>query len=83
VNREFVQAGVQNAAHESTGMNTATSEIVIEMIVKPISREPFKARLHHRFTLLDMADDVSSITIASSTTKRRTASVRAARDYRP
>ena len=32
----------------STGMNTAISEKVIEMMVNPISREPFKAASNGR-----------------------------------
>ena len=43
----------------STGMNTATSEIVIEMMVKPISRAALQRRLEGReAVLLDVADDV-------------------------
>ena len=42
----------------STGMNTAASESVIERIVKPISRAPSKRRLHARLAHLHVADDV-------------------------
>ena len=41
-----------------TGMNTATSETVIEMMVKPISRLPLSAASNRRHALLDVADDV-------------------------
>ena len=41
-----------------TGMNTATSEIVIEMMVKPISRDPFSAACSTGFALFAMAHDV-------------------------
>ena len=52
-----------------TGINTATSEIVIETIVKPISREPSSAALHHGFPISMWRTMFSSMTIASSTTK--------------
>ena len=61
---------------KSTGMNTAISETVIEMIVKPISRDPLIAAcigVSPRSTCRMM---FSSMTIASSTTKP-TASVSA------
>ena len=43
---------------KNTGMNTATSESVIEMMVKPISREPLSAASIGRHAVLDVADDV-------------------------
>ena len=58
----------------STGMKTAASEIVIEMMVKPISREPLSGE--RRFPISMWRTMFSSITIASSTTKP-TESVRA------
>ncbi len=42
----------------STGMNTATSESVIERMVKPISPDALERRLERRHALLDVADDV-------------------------
>ena len=42
----------------STGMNTATSEIVIETMVKPTSLEPMKRRLDRFLAVLDVAHDV-------------------------
>ena len=42
----------------STGMNTATSEKVIDRIVKAISLEPFSAASNGFMPLLDMARDV-------------------------
>ena len=42
----------------STGMNTATSETVIDMMVKPISPRALERRLERRHALLDVADDV-------------------------
>ena len=42
----------------SSGMNTATSEIEIDRMVKPISPAPSKRRLHRRLAHLDMAGDV-------------------------
>ena len=42
----------------STGMNTAASESVIETIVKPISREPVERRLHRRLAHLHVPHDV-------------------------
>ena len=42
----------------STGMNTATSDSVIERIVKPISREPSSAACIGGFAHLHVADDV-------------------------
>ncbi len=53
----------------STGMNTAASEIVIEMMVKTISREPSRVAC---ITLLPCSMwrvMFSSMTMASSTTK--------------
>ena len=45
-------------AMNSTGIKTATSEIVMEMIVKPISFEPAQAASMRRFAMLHVADDV-------------------------
>ena len=42
----------------STGMNTAASDRVIETMVKPISFEPFERRLHRLLAHLHVADDV-------------------------
>src|SRR5262249_6439159 len=53
----------------STGMNTAISEKVIDTIVNPISREPFKAASNGRMPPSMWRTIFSSITIASSTTK--------------
>ena len=41
-----------------TGMNTATSDTVIDRMVKPISPLPFSAASNGRHALLDVADDV-------------------------
>ena len=57
-------------------MNTATSDSVIEMIVKPISRDPLSAASNGRMPSSMWRTMFSSITIASSTTKP-TASVTA------
>ena len=45
-------------SRNSTGMNTATSEMVMEMMVKPTSRAPSKAASHARFAHLHVAHDV-------------------------
>ncbi len=42
----------------STGMNTAASDSVMERMVKPISREPFSAASIGLFAHLHVADDV-------------------------
>ena len=42
----------------STGMKTAASEIVIEMMVKPISFEPSQRGGHRVLAVLHVADDV-------------------------
>ena len=42
----------------SSGMNTATSEMLIDSTVKPISRAPLSADAHRRRAVLDMAIDV-------------------------
>ena len=42
----------------STGMKTAISEKVIEMMVKPISRAPLSAASIGPHAVLDVADDV-------------------------
>ena len=42
----------------SSGMNTAISDTVSEMTVKPISRAPFSAASIGGLALLDVADDV-------------------------
>ena len=60
-------------------MNTAVSEIVIEMIVKPTSRAPSIAASSGGFPISRWRTMFSSITIASSTTKP-TASVSAIND---
>ena len=57
------------------GMNTATSEVEIEMIVKPTSREPRSAAWNGGMPCSTWRMMFSSITIASSTT-RPTASVK-------
>ena len=61
---------------KSTGMNTATREMVIETIVKPISREPRREAATTDSPFSMWRTMFSSITIASSTTKP-TESVRA------
>ena len=53
----------------STGMNTATSENVIDTMVKPISREPFSAASNGRMPPSMWRTMFSSMTMASSTTK--------------
>ena len=53
----------------STGMNTATSEKVIERIVKAISLEPFSAASNGFMPSSIWRVMFSSITMASSTTK--------------
>ncbi len=62
-----------------TGMNTATSERVIERIVKAIWREPRSAASNGRSPFSICRTMFSSITIASSTTKP-TESVSASND---
>ena len=52
-----------------TGMKTAASDSVIEMIVKPISRAPFKAASYTGSPISMWRTMFSSMTIASSTTK--------------
>ena len=42
----------------STGMNTAASDSVIDMMVKPISREPLSAASKHALAHLHVPDDV-------------------------
>ena len=63
----------------STGIKTATSETVIETMVKPISREPRKAASITPSPISMRRTMFSSITTASSTTKP-TDSVRAIKD---
>ena len=41
-----------------TGMNTATSDIVIDTMVKPISFEPSSVGLQRRLAHLEVAGDV-------------------------
>ncbi len=53
----------------STGMNTAISEKVIEMMVKPISRAPLSAASNGRIPPSTWRTMFSSMTMASSTTK--------------
>ena len=50
-------------------MNTAISENVIEMMVKPISRAPFRAASYGRMPCSMCRTMFSSMTMASSTTK--------------
>ncbi len=52
-----------------TGMNTATSDSVMEMIVKPISFEAANAASIRPFPISMCRTMFSSITMASSTTK--------------
>src|SRR5689334_6682472 len=52
----------------STGMNTAISEKVIDTMVKPISREPFNAASNGRMPPSMWRTMFSSMTMASSTT---------------
>ena len=52
----------------STGMNTAASESVIEMMVKPISRDPLSAASKTLSPISMCRTMFSSMTIASSTT---------------
>ena len=52
----------------STGMKTAISEKVIEMMVKPISRAPFRAASYGRMPCSIWRTIFSSMTMASSTT---------------
>ena len=51
-----------------TGMKTAISDSVIDMIVKPISRDPFSAASNGRMPPSTWRTIFSSITMASSTT---------------
>jgi len=51
------------------GMNTAANESVIEMIVNPISREPFNAASYGSMPASICRTMFSNITMASSTTK--------------
>ena len=53
----------------STGMNTATSEMVMERMVKPISREALMAASRRDSPISMWRTMFSSITMASSTTK--------------
>ena len=53
----------------SSGMNTATSEMLIETMVKPISPAPLKAAASGFSPSSMWREMFSSITIASSTTK--------------
>ena len=53
----------------STGMNTAVSDSVIDTMVKPISRAPSSAACSGRFPISRCRTMFSSITMASSTTK--------------
>ena len=53
----------------STGMNTATSDRVIETIVKPTSFEPSSVACIRDLPISRWRVMFSSITIASSTTK--------------
>ena len=60
----------------STGMNTAASDSVMETMVKPISAEPSKAAVCGSLPISWWRTIFSSMTMASSTTKP-TARVRA------
>ena len=53
----------------STGMNTAIREKVIEMMVKPTSREPLSAASNGGMPPSMWRTMFSNMTIASSTTK--------------
>ena len=53
----------------NTGMNTAESDSVMEIIVKPISFEPFKAASIGGTPFSMWRTIFSSMTMASSTTK--------------
>ena len=53
----------------STGMNTAASERVMERMVKPISRPPSRAACMRGFPISMWRTMFSRITMASSTTK--------------
>ncbi len=53
----------------NTGMKTAASEIVIDTMVKPISREPFKEASITPSPISICRTMFSSMTMASSTTK--------------
>ena len=63
----------------STGMKTATRDNVMEMMVKPISREPRNAASMRPSPISMWRTMFSSITMASSTTKP-TESVSAIKD---
>ena len=63
-------------AMNTSGMNTAASDSVIDMIVKPTSADPSSAARSAVFPISRWRTMFSSITIASSTTKP-TASVSA------
>ena len=63
----------------STGINTAASEIVIEIMVNPISLAPSIAAVNRSFPISMWRTMFSSMTIASSTTKA-TESVSAIKD---
>ena len=54
---------------KSTGMNTATSDIVIDTIVKPTSLDPSSVACSRDLPISMWRVMFSSITIASSTTK--------------
>jgi len=64
-----------DAAHQAARMNTAISENVIEMIVKPISRAPSAPPQTAACRARCGRTMFSSMTMASSTTKRPKASV--------
>ena len=66
-------------AMNSSGMNTATSEMVMDMMVKPISAAPSSAACMGFFPISMWRTMFSSITMASSTTNP-TASVSAISD---
>ena len=58
-----------NPLMKRTGMNTAASERVMEMMVKPISFEPFNAAAKGGSPASMWRTMFSSMTMASSTTK--------------
>jgi len=55
-------------AHEQYREEHAARDKVIEIIVKPISRRAFQSRAESRLTFLHVADNIFSMTMASSTT---------------
>ena len=66
--RELVQQPPTTPPMNSTGMNTAASDTVIDMIVKPISRAPLSAASMRPMPASMWRTMFSSMTMASSTT---------------